>query len=233
METSFAPKPKLRYLNELNKPALMPLHQSIQEMYDECRALLLAACLDVEDPVQSTSLMSAVHASRAQDAASAVFRAVSKENRSGKSSKGRPGFDAGVAENMANRAMVAGNSVKHASTRGGGGASSHGTSKGGSKDAVSREEMSPTGYKFFVDPDILISSILDYFQLFTNLRVLSLRYCGIDEHSVKRLVLPASLQRLYLDGNPLLDMGLVYLMLANPHVFGKMPEYDFCFSFFV
>lgn len=56
---------------------------------------------------------------------------------------------------------------------------------------------SPRAYAFHVNPDILISSILDYFQLYTNLRVLSLRYCGIDEHSVKRLKLPASLQRLY------------------------------------
>lgn len=50
-----------RYLNELNRPTLMPLQSSIQQMYDECRALLLAACLDVDDPVQSQELMSAVH----------------------------------------------------------------------------------------------------------------------------------------------------------------------------
>eukprot|EP00392_Amoebophrya_sp_AT5.2_P009931 g9962.t1 len=92
-------------------------------------------------------------------------------------------------------------------------------------------------------PDLTVSC-LDLIKQYNNLTYLSLARCGIDEVAVKRLVLPClsstspppttggvlrptnttPLKTLILDGNPLLDMGMLYLIKANPGIFGVLPK---------
>ncbi|CAD7939217.1 unnamed protein product [Amoebophrya sp. A25] len=69
----------------------------------------------------------------------------------------------------------------------------------------------------------MTTTCLDMLKLHENLQYLSLRRCGIDEQAVKKLILPVSIETLVLDDNPLLDMGLLYFLKANPLIFGALP----------
>ncbi|CAD7961877.1 unnamed protein product [Amoebophrya sp. A120] len=95
------------------------------------------------------------------------------------------------------------------------------------EDEAQAEEMlyhiaNASHIQFYPD---LTTSCLDLVKLYDKLKYLSLKRCNIDEQVVKRLILPyQSIEVLLLDENPLLDMGLLYLMKANPLVFGHLPR---------